>query len=368
MTDIFLAPRRYIQREGILEEAGKFVENFGKRPLVLGDELVFSIIRPVLEVRFAQAGLASSFVLFGGECSQGEVKRLEEIALGRNTDLVIGTGGGKALDTSRLLADRLKVPLIAVPTSAATCSAASSVAVIYENGVRQATVNGKAADLVLVDSTVLSRAPSRLLAAGMGDSLAKWYEGKPIYDLSTGHDLATQTAMALSTQIREIILANGREAKRDVDEGRNSAAVEKIVEANILITGIISGLGGFKLRVALAHAFLFGMTVLPQMHRNLHGETVSYGIIVQLCMEKNEKELAILLPFFSSIGLPLTSKELGMDNAEDPLFWEGLRRTCAPGSAAHFLPFPVDEQKIYRAMLETDERVGQFKKTWGPNI
>jgi glycerol dehydrogenase len=363
MTDIFLAPRRYIQREGVLEEAGNFVKDFGSRPLILGDELVLSIIRPVLEERLAQVGLGSSLVLFGGECSQGEVNRLEEIALGRNTDLVIGTGGGKALDTSRLLAERLKVPLIAVPTSAATCSAASSVAVIYQKGVRQTTVNGKAADLVLVDSTVLSRAPSRLLAAGMGDSLAKWYEGKLIYDLSTGHDLATQTAMALSTQVREIILAWGREAKRDVDEGRNSPAVEKIVEANILITGIISGLGGSKLRVALAHALLFGMSVLPQMHRNLHGETVSYGIIVQLCMEKNEKELAIMLPFFSSLGLPLTSKELGMDNAEDPCFWEGLRRTCAPGSGVHSLPFPVDEQKIYRAMLEADERARQFNKT-----
>jgi glycerol dehydrogenase-like iron-containing ADH family enzyme len=103
------------------------------------------------------------------------------------------------------------------------------------------------------------------------------------------------------------------------------------------------------------------MTVLPQMHRNLHGETVSYGIVVQLCLEKNEKELATLLPFFSSLGLPLTSKELGMDNAEDPRFWEGLRRTCAPGSAVHSLPFPVDEQKIYRAMREADERARPFK-------
>lgn len=360
MTDIFLAPRRYIQREGILAEAGSYVKDFGSRPLVLGDELVFSIIRPGLESRFAQVGLASSFVLFGGECSQGEVSRLEEIGRERNTDLVVGTGGGKALDTSRLLADRLKVPLIAIPTSAATCSAASSVSVIYEKGVRQATIGGKAADLVLVDSTVLSRAPSRLLAAGMGDSLAKWYEGKPIYDLSTVHDLATQTAMAISTQIREIILAWGREAKRDVDEGRNSAAVEKIVEANILITGVISGLAGSKLRVALAHSLLFGMSILPQVHQNLHGEIVSYGIVVQLCMEKNEKELAVLLPFFSTLGLPLTSKELGMDNTEDPRFWEGLRRTCAPGSAVHSLPFPVDEQKIYRAMLEADERARQF--------
>src|SRR3972149_5137033 len=120
MSVIFLAPARYIQGEGIREEAGNYVKNIGTRPLVLGDELVFSIIRPVLESRFDRAGLASSFVLFGGGGSQVEVMRLEEIALGRNTDLVIGTGGGKALDTSRLLADRLKVPLVAIPTSAAT--------------------------------------------------------------------------------------------------------------------------------------------------------------------------------------------------------------------------------------------------------
>ncbi len=356
MIDIFLAPKQYIQREGVLAEAGQYVKPFGKRPLVLGDALVFSIIRSTLEDRLLASGLSPIFVLFGGESSLGEVSRLADIARQGNADFIVGTGGGKALDTSRVVADRMKLPLITIPTSAATCSAASSVAVIYEKGVRQETVSGKGADLVLVDSTILSQAPSRLLAAGMGDALAKWYEGKPMYDRMERPDQATRAALTLSTLLRETILTQALQAYDDVNHRKNSPTVETVVETNLLLTGVISGLGGGKFRVAVAHALLYGLTVLPQLHQNLHGEVVSWGIIVQLCLEKNEKELNLLLPFFTKIGLPLTLKKLGFANVEDPLFWEGLKRTCVKGGPAQNLGFPVDEQKLYRAILEADER------------
>lgn len=357
MIDIFLAPKQYVQREGILTEAGNYFKAFGRRPMVLGDALVLSIVRPILEKRMKEAGLSPSFLLFGEECSQGEVRRLMEIAGKAGLDFIVGTGGGKVLDTSRVVADRLKLPLITVPTSAATCSAASAAAVIYEKGVRQETINGKGADLVLVDSSILSRAPTRLLAAGMGDALAKWYEGKPTYDRTEERDSATQAAMNLSTQVKETIFALGLEARQDVQVQRNSQAVEKIIEANILLTGIISGLGGSKFRIAVAHALFYGLTVLPQMQQNLHGEMVAFGIVVQLCLEKNEEELKTILPFFTRLGLPLTLKRLGLSNMKDPLFWEGLKRTCAKGSSVHNMPFAVDEQKLYQAMLEADERV-----------
>lgn len=356
MINIFLAPKQYVQEEGILAKAGGYLKGFGRHPLVLGDPLVLSIVRPTLEDGLSKAGLFASFVLFGGECSKGEVLRLVDIARQENSDSIVGTGGGKAIDTSRMVSERLQLPLITIPTSAATCSAASSVAVIYEKGVRQETINGKGADLVLVDSGIIARAPTRLLAAGMGDALAKWYEGKPAYDRIKQHDSATRAAMTLSTQVKEAIFSYGWEAKRDVEAKKNSRAVDTIVEANVLLTGVISGLGGSKFRIAVAHALLYGLTVLPQVHQNLHGEMVSFGIVVQLCLEKNEEELKVILPFFSQLGLPLTLKELGMANLEDPLFWEGLKRTFAPGSSVHHMPFPVDEEKLYQAMLEADER------------
>jgi glycerol dehydrogenase len=362
MIDIFLGPKRYIQREGILAEVGEFLQPFGRRPMVLGDDLVLSIVQPILEDRLGAAGFSLGFVRFGDECSLSEVSRLVDIARQKKSDFIVGAGGGKAIDTSRMIADRLQLPLITVPTSAATCSAASSVSVIYEKGIRQATVNGKSAELVLVDMAILSKAPSRLLAAGMGDALAKWYEGKPGYDRAKENDSATQAAMTLSTQAKETIFRMGLKAKQDVEAKRNSPEVEKIVEDNILLTAVIGGLGGSKFRIAVAHALLYGLTVVPQVHQNLHGEMVSFGVVVQLCLEKNEKELQAILPFFSHLGLPLTLKGLGMANVEDPLFWDGLKRTCAPGSSIHNMPFPVDERKLYQAMLEADERAKAFVK------
>ncbi len=356
MIDIFLGPKHYIQREGLLAEAGIHLKRMGRRPLILGDELVLSIVRPTLEDRLAAEGLFPSFVLFGGECNLAEISRLETVARREGLDFIVGTGGGKVIDTSRVVAENLRLPLVTLPTSAATCSGASSVSVIYEKGVRQATVTGKSAELVLVDSSILAAAPFRLLAAGMGDALAKWYEGKPGFDRMKDKDSATRAAMTLSTQVKETILELGIKAKGYVETHENSSAVETIVENNILLTAIIGGLGGSKFRIAIPHALLYGMTVLPQVHQNLHGEMVAYGIVVQLCLEENEEELKCLLPFFSRLGLPLTLKELGLANVEDSLFWEGLKRTCAPGSGVQNMPFPVDEKKLYQGMLEADER------------
>lgn len=361
MIDIFVGPKRYIQRPGIIKEAGSYLAPFGQRPLILGDELVLSLIRPLLEPQMALVGLHPTFILFGEECSLKEVHRLMEIARQENLDLIVGTGGGRAIDTSRVVAEKLKLPLITIPTSAATCSAASAVAVVYEKGVRQATINGKGAELVLVDSQIISQAPFRLLAAGMGDALAKWYEGKPSYDQAAENDAATEAAMNLATQVKETILAIGLKAKESVTQKQNSPEVERVIENNILLTALIGGLGGSKFRIAVAHALLYGLTILPQVHLNLHGEMVAFGVIVQLCMEKNEKELKNLLPFFAELGLPLTLKELGLTNLEDPLFWEGLKRTCAPGSSAHNLPFPVTEEKLFQAILEADERGRAFR-------
>jgi glycerol dehydrogenase len=121
MIDIFVACKQYIQREGILAESGNLLKNFGQRPMVLGDELVLSIVRPTLEEKMIAVGLSPSFVLFGDECSWKEISRLAEIVRQENLDLIAGTGGGKALDTSRLVAEKLKLPLVTIPTSAATC-------------------------------------------------------------------------------------------------------------------------------------------------------------------------------------------------------------------------------------------------------
>jgi glycerol dehydrogenase len=356
MADLYFSPQHYRQQEGIRKEAGIACKRCGSRPLVLGDSVVLDILRPDLEFQFAAANLSPSFIPFSGECTEEEISRVENIAGRQDLDFLVGTGGGKAIDTARMVAARCGCPLVTIPTSAATCSAASAAAVLYQQGARQATVNGKGADLVLVDMEILARAPARLLAAGMADALAKWYEGKPLYDQNPERRGPLRAALELSQQVKETILELGLQAKRDVEDKKNSSAVEAIVEANILLTALISGLGGAKFRVSVAHALYYGLTGLPQAHQILHGEWIAWGIIVQLCLEKKEEDLNLLLPFFSRLDLPLNREKLGLGNEEDPLLWEGFRRCCAPGSSVHHMPFPVDERKLYRAILEADER------------
>ncbi len=360
MIDISLAPERYIQREGILSETGNYVKGYGRRPMVLGDALVFSLVRPTLEEVLSKAGLLPVFVLFGGECSPGEVQRVTEMVRQESMDFVVGVGAGRVLDTSRVVAGRAKRPLITLPTCASTCSAASSVAVIYEKGVRQEIFNGKGPDLVLVDTSIISKAPARLLAAGMGDALAKWYEGKPIHDHMKDRDSATDAAMNLSTQIKETIFTFGLEAKADVDQGRDSQAVRRIIEANILLPAIVSGLGA-RLRAAVAHGLLYGLGPIVHVDQNLHGDIVAFGMIVQLCLEKKEEELTTILPFFSKLGLPLTMKALGAASLDDPAVWEGLNRTCGKGSTVHTMPFPINPKMLLEGIREAERRAEAFR-------
>ena len=123
----------------------------------------------------------------------------------------------------------------------------------------------------------------------MGDTLAKWYEGKPTYDQTPDPSPSLQAALALSTQVKETIFDCGLEAKRDADAGKNSPAVEKMVEANILLAGIIGGIGGTKFRVALAHGLLYGLTVLPKSTITSMGRWCPMGSWSSLAWEKMKR-------------------------------------------------------------------------------
>ena len=361
MTDIRLGPKRYVQHPGALDEAGTLLKPLGRRPAIVADERVTRIVRPRMERALDSAGLRPGFIAFQVECSEAEVGRVAAEARAFAADLVVGAGGGKAIDTARAAAGELGLPLVTVPTSAATCSSTSAVSVFYEKGMRIATRTIAAAELVLVDSAIVAAAPARLLAAGMGDALAKWYEGKPTYDRRADPTPALRSAMLLSTELKETLFGCGLQAMRDATAGACTPAVERVVETNLLVTGLISGIGGNDFRVALAHGLLYGMTVHPRVHEFLHGEVVSYGLVVQSCLEGNALEMERLIAFFDALGLPLTLAELGLSDRANPRFGHGLRRTCAAGGSAHNIAVPVDESGLLRAMLAVDERVAAYR-------
>ena len=357
MIDLFLAPGRYIQERGISKKIGEFIFPLGKRPLFLADELVYSKVVKTLLESLGGTNLKGRFEEFKGECCAEEIERVIALAKHKDIDVMVGCGGGKALDTAKTASVKLHIPIITIPTSAATCSAWSFIAPLYsKEGVYLKSLNlERNPNLALIDPEIIAQAPVRLLSAGMADAQAKWYEAK-ISTQGIKKDLATQVALDLSKKSYDLVKKIGLRAKRDVERQGCSSELEEIIEVNILLTGLIGGLGRGRCRSSAAHAFNYAMTSFTETRTSLHGEKVAFGVVMMFILEKRSKEeVEELLRFYSLLGLPLTLKRLGFVKSEKNLV-RLAEEICKKESNVYRLPFPVNKDMVHQALLEANAR------------
>lgn len=77
---------------------------------------------------------------------------------------------------------------------------------------------------------------------------------------------------------------------------------------------MLSGLGFENGGVSGAHALGVGITALPNMEKKyLHGEMVALGVMTELVIENRFDECRELAEFFTTVGLPICWKQMGID-------------------------------------------------------
>ena len=155
---------------------------------------------------------------------------------------------------------------------------------------------------------------------------------------------------------------------RDILFQKSVAALEnpgsdewrEVVDASVLMAGVIGGMGGAQCRTVAAHAVHNGLTQILASHGMLHGEKVAYGILVQLRLEEMESGNALavaarqqLLQFYSQIGLPMTLGDLGLAEMSLMELRQAAEFACQPKSDIHHLPFDVSPQQVMAAMVST---------------
>lgn len=303
----------------------------------------------------------AEFVTFGGESSHSEIDRISNIVKEKGSDVIVGVGGGKVIDTTKAVSYFTKKPCIVMPTVASSDAPCSSLSVIYTDDHRfqEYLYLPAGPDLVIVDTSVIAKAPPRLLASGMGDALATYFEARACKDSHSKNCLdgnVTLAAMGLAELCYQTLMDEGLKAILAASVHAVTPALEHIVEANTYLSGIGFESGG----LAAAHAVHNGLTVLPQTHELYHGEKVAFGTLTQLVMEDaDEDELHAVVDFCITLGLPVTFAELGLHEVTEAELMKAAEAAAAPTDTAHNMPFPVTPEIIYNAMIGADA-IGRY--------
>ncbi|MEG1254367.1 glycerol dehydrogenase [Clostridium sp.] len=363
MTSIIKAPSRYIQGKGEIKNLAKHLGKLGSKYLILLSERTYERVGDDIKASFNESETVIVFEYFNGECSLSEIERVMEIAKGNVSDGIIAVGGGKTIDTAKAVAQKLDLPVVIIPTIASNDAPCSGLSVVYnDQGVVVKVIYSKRnPDLVLVDSEIISKAPVSLLVAGMGDALATYFEARAV-KASGARNMArgnvTNTAMIMSRLCYDLLIANGVEAKKAAENKEVNEALESVLEANILLSGIGFESGG----LAAAHAINDGFTFVTQAHDKLHGEKVAFGTLVQLVLENGCKdELNEVLDFLISVGLPVTLADLGITNVIEAEIRDVAKAACVKTQSTKNMPFLVSEEDVYNAIMKADE-IGRARK------
>ena len=375
MRKAFICPSKYVQGENELLNLGYFVSTFGKKALLIAHELDVLRVKKQLDqtaenyhIEFIESG-------FRGECSQEEIERLNSLAKEKGCDCTIGLGGGKAIDTAKCVAKG--DALIIVPTIAATDAPTSHSAVIYteEGAFHDYAYFKQNPSVVLVDTKVIANAPVRFLVSGMGDALSTYFEARATKK-SFGHvnaglpcgamegkaatSVSTNASYALAKLCYETLLSDGYLAKLSAEQKQVTAALENIVEANILLSGLGFESGG----LAAAHAIHDGLTILEETHHYFHGEKVAFGTLAQLVLENAPlSEIQEVLEFCLKVGLPVCLSDIGVENLSDEALYAVAEKASIPEESIHNMPFPISIEAVAAAIRTADQLGSDYKRT-----
>lgn len=354
---VFGAPHRYVQGPGLIDQLPSECARLGKQPVFVIDETIDRLYGSTLSRSFSGASLPFRSLTFGGEVTTGEIDRLDGLCSSDRPDVVVAMGGGKAIDAGKGLRAKLDCRLITVPTVASNDSPTSHIFVLYDDAHRLQGVGKMRSnpDTVLVDTNIIAASPARLFSAGIGDAIVKKYEVEHCIGAGGNNVFGGRsplTARAIANACHDTLMANAKLAFAALDRGKPDDALEQVVEATVLMSGLAFESGG----LSISHAMTRGLTAVQGPAQEFHGHQVAYGLLVQFELDgRSDAFLSDMLAFYDDARLPTGLQDLGIARPAQA----ELSAIAAPSAAAphtkHFSR-PLAASDIVAAMERVEHR------------
>jgi glycerol-1-phosphate dehydrogenase [NAD(P)+] len=239
-----------------------------------------------------------------GEINYEEIGRIEDLARDAGIVLIIAVGGGRVIDTAKVVSYNLDIQFVSVPTAASHDGIASSRAsVMTDDGNVSVATHPPLA--IVADTGILAGAPHRLMAAGYADMVAN-YTAVLDWDLSktkTGEQIS-EYAMTLSMITAELMVENAEKIKA-FDE--NAAWI--VVKA-LFASGVAMSIAGSSRPASGGEHKFAHMLERLVPGKVLHGEACGVGTIISMIMHGGDWQK--IRNSLRTIGAPTTPKELGV--------------------------------------------------------
>lgn len=343
----------------IYEKIGPVCESYGKKVLVIGGRKALATAYDKIAAYVAQTNLEIiGTEIYGENCTYATVERLRALPLYQEADMVFGVGGGKALDTVKCLCIPDDKPVFSFPTIASNCAATTSVSILYnEDGTfLKPHFFIRPVMHAFIDTQIIAQAPSQYMWAGIGDTYAKYYEAL-ISSRDERLEHFTAVGVAVSQMCRDPLLLYSAQALEDHKQGLCTYAVEQVVLAIVVTTGIASI---FLTKdytpdynSGLAHAIFYALTAYPVIEeRHLHGEVVAFGILIALLVDGQKEEFEKIYELNKSIGLPTRLSDIEIAPAQ----WEECLKVIPTMSDVAHYPYKVTRPMLEDAMKTLEER------------
>lgn len=350
----------YFQQKGALSAIGAETELYGKCAYVFSGKKAFSIAGDSIKNSLTASNVKYKVEIYDGFPTLKKIEQMATQLKNVNADVIIGVGGGRIIDAAKAAAEAVSLPVITVPTTAATCAAYTPISLCYTDDGRfdkTLWLKNEVAS-VIADPDILSTAPPRYLAAGMLDAMAKYVEianGTPVLEFETT-PVDRHSAYFIAKYIFDTLKKHAPMALFDACAKARTKLLDDVFFINIALTGIVSGITRGKGQTAVAHAFYNGVRKLfcEESRLFLHGEIVAIGLLAQYAYN-GQPELAFeMRDFMRTLHTPTSISEIGIAETEKNFsdLFEFMK------TARFMQSTDADEAKLRKALEFT-------RKGWG---
>jgi glycerol-1-phosphate dehydrogenase [NAD(P)+] len=215
--------------------------------------------------------------------------------------LLIGIGGGTAVDTAKFLAYRTGTPVVFAPTVASVdATFTDAVGVRVDRRVRY--VGSVRPREVILDLPLISAAPRRLNRAGIGDILS-CHTGLFDWKLASDRGIAPLWNDELAA-LGERLLHELSDAREDIRQC-NEAGVGFLLEAFRQVGAACAQAGHSRFEEGSEHFFAYAYEEATNAHL-VHGELVTMCVLAMSMVQRNDPDwVSSLIEATGTVANPL---------------------------------------------------------------